>query len=173
MFTTSVQCTKENPGLSGGNTGRDRQIPIRLCERAKEIGFSLYRSERDVEWNGGGGGQKKGLKTLNCPKYARLYRYRLDLYRYTCSNFHFFFFFLFYFLYDSIFIFFQIRNRSADVKSILVDCLPSRVSLHAHLSPCSYSAQTDCVHGVDNCTSFFRHFHTYHGAHCISGDQGS
>ena len=37
--------------------------------------------------------------------------------------------------------FLQIGNSSADVKSILVDCLPSRVSLHAHLSPYSYSAQ--------------------------------
>ena len=128
-------------------------------------------------------GCKKWVKTLNCPKNARLYRYRLVLYRYrlpsatfctSCTGtpvpiFHFFIFFI----YGSIFIFLQIGNSSANVKSILVDCLPSWVSLHAHLSPCSYSAQTDCVHGVDNCTSFFRHFHTYHGAHCISGYQGS
>ena len=134
-------------------------------------------------------GAKMGLKTLfSQKKNARLYRYRLVLYRYrlpsatfctsctgtglTCTGtpvpiFHFFY------IYGSIYISLQIGNSSADVKSILVDCLPSRVSLHAHLSPCSYSAQTDCVHGVDNCTSFFRHFHTYHGAHCISGDQGS
>ena len=78
-----------------------------------------------------------------------------------------------FFICGSIFIFLQIGNSSADVKSILVDCLPSRVSLHAHLSLYSYSAQTDCVHGIDNCTSFFRHFHTHHGAHRISCDQGS
>ena len=125
-------------------------------------------------------GCKKGVKNPKLPKIRPaipvqvslyrflhwLYRYRLELYRYTCSNFSFFFSFLFfyyYFLYGSIFIFLQIGNNSVDVKSILVDYLPSQVSLHAHLSPYSYSAQTDCVHGVDNCTSFFRHFHTYHG----------
>ena len=156
--------------MSGGNTGRDRQISIRLCERAKEIGFSLYRSERDVEWNGGA---KKGVKNPKLPKIRSAVPVQVRPVPVHLFQFSFFFFFLFYFLYDSIFIFLQIRNRSADVKSILVDYLPSRVSLHAHLSPCSYSAQTDCVHGVDNCTSFFRHFHTYHGAHCISGDQGS
>ena len=104
-----------------------------------------------------------------CHFLHNLYRYKLDLYRYTCSNFSPFF------IYISVLssYFMQIGNSSADVKFILVDCLPSRVSLHAHLSFCSYSAQTDCVHGVDNCISFFRHFQTFHGAHCISGDQGA
>ena len=92
-----------------------------------------------------------------CPFLHNMYRYRLDLYRYTCSN-----------LALPIW-----HNGSADVKSILVDCLPSRVSLHAHLSFCSYSTQTDCIHGVDPCISFFGHFQSFHGAHCISSDQGS
>ena len=105
--------------------------------------------------------QKRG-KNPKRPKNTWLYRYRLVLYRYRlpsatfCTSctvqvrpvpvhlFQFFIFFSF-FLYGSIFIFLQIGNSSADVKSILVDCLPSRISLHAHLSPCLYSAQTDCV----------------------------
>ena len=132
-------------------------------------------------------GTKKGLKNpfwpKNCPHVLiqvsgvpvqvglypflhNLYRYRLDLYWYSCSNFSIFFVFF-------IYIFLQIENSSADVKSIVIDCLPSWVSLHAHLSFCSYSAQTDCIHEVDNCISFFRHFQSFHGAHFISGDQGS
>ena len=143
-------------------------------------------------------GVKNVVKNPFCLKPARLYRYRLVVYRYrlasapfciTCTgtglpvqvrpvSVHLFQFFIFlilfiYFLCGSIFIFLQIGNSSADVKSILVKCLPPRVSLHALLSFCSYSAQTDCVHEGDNCTSFFSHFQTFHGAHCFYGDQNS
>ena len=102
-------------------------------------------------------GAKIGVKNPFCPKPARLYRYRLVVYRYrlafapfciTCTSTGYtctgtpipichFFSFSFFFIY----IFFQIGNSSADVKSILVDCLPSRVSQHAHLSFCLYSVQ--------------------------------
>ena len=33
-------------------------------------------------------------------------------------------------------------------KYILFECPPSRIPLNAHFSPCSYSAQIDCVHGA-------------------------
>ena len=127
-------------------------------------------------------GAKKGIKNPFCPKPARMYRYMLVVYRYilatapfcvTCIGtlvpiWHFFFLSPFF-----SYIFFQIGSSSADVKSILVDCLPSRVSLHAHLSFCSYSTQTDCIHGVGHCISFFGHFQSFHGVHYISSDQGS
>ena len=100
---------------------------------------------------------------------------------------HFFYFFYFFhffsfsfcfvffclYIYIYIYIYLQIGSSSADVKSVLVDCLPSRVSLHAHLSFCSYSTQTDCIHGVGHYSSFFGHFHSFHRVHYFSNDQGS
>ena len=99
-------------------------------------------------------GAKKGLKPLICPKNARRYRYRLVRYRYRFPS--------------ASFCTsgtgtgqsgtgttVPIGNSGVDVKYIIFECLQSRISLHAHFSPCSYSAQTDYVHGVDNCTSFF------------------
>ena len=101
--------------------------------------------------------KKNGVKNPFCPKTARLYRYRLVVYQYrlasapfciTCTGTHIpichffsFFFLIFFFFFLFIYIFLQIGNSSVDVKSILVDCFPSRVSLHAHLSFCLYSAQ--------------------------------
>ena len=35
----------------------------------------------------------------------------------------------------------------------LFECPPSRIPLNAHFSPCLYSAQPNCVHGDNNCTS--------------------
>ena len=106
----------------------------------------------------------------HCPFLRNMYRYMLKVYRYTCSNLAFFFIFSFFFI---IYIFLKIGNSGAGVKSVLVDCLPSRVLLHAHLFFCSYSTQTDCIHGIGHCISFFGHFQSFHGVHYFSSDQGS
>ena len=129
---------QKNSGMSGENTGRNRQFRFSCVRGQKGLEFGLYKSERYVEWNGGA---KKGVKNPKllkiCPAVSVQvsavpvqvalcrflhYRYRLQLY-----------ILFFYILYMSIFIFLQIGNSSADVKSILVDCLPSQVSLHAYL----------------------------------------
>ena len=67
----------------------------------KGLGFSIYRSDRDVEWNG----CKKGVRNPKLPKkrpavpvqvsvvlvQVSLCPFLHNLYRYTCSNFSFFF----------------------------------------------------------------------------------
>ena len=71
-----------------------------------------------------------------CPFLSKLYRYTFRVYRYTCSNLIFFSFSLLY-----IYIYILIWNSGTDVKFGLVNCLPSRVSLHAHFFFYSDSTQ--------------------------------
>ena len=63
--------------------------------------------------------------------------------------------FLFFFLLFSLFfsIFCKFGTLVPIYRYTLFECPPSRIPLNAHFSPYSYSAQPDCVHKANNCTS--------------------
>ena len=64
------------------------------------------------------------------------------------SHIFFFFSFLFFLSY-----FCKFGTVVSIYRYTLFKCPPSQIPLNAHFSPCSYSAQPDCVHGANNCTS--------------------
>ena len=70
-----------------------------------------------------------------CPFLHKWYRYRLERYQYRCPNF------IYIYIYISFLYFYKLGTVVPMYKYILFECFPSRISLHTHLSPCSYSAQ--------------------------------
>ena len=97
---------KKNLGLNDGNSGRSRQTPGCLCERAKRLGFGFVESGKVFEYQKP---QNLGLKPHlpknrpsvpvhfsgvpihfgYCPFFRRVYRYTWRVYRYTLPTVHF------------------------------------------------------------------------------------